>query len=182
MSMMETWKDIKGYEGRYQVSDLGRVKSLCRSYSTGAYSAMINMSERIMRQKTRKSGYRVVGLWLDGVQKDHYVHRLVAEAFLDNKDNLPYINHKDRNPGNNVVGNLEYCTPQYNAVYCGAHLVGGNKRKKPIIQLSIDGAIVKVWDSAKTAGLELKCNPRNINNALKNPRRKTAYGYVWKYQ
>lgn len=103
---MEEWKDIEGYEGLYQVSE-GEVKSL--NYNK-------TKKERVLK-KSIVGGYYTVNLHKDGVMKTYYVHKLVAEAFIPNPDNLPCINHKDENKLNNSVSNLEWCTVKYNTNY-----------------------------------------------------------------
>ena len=104
----ETWRPVKGYEGLYEVSSLGRIKSL--SYKcTGV--------EKFMKPQKDKRDYLYVGLCRDGKRKFFKVHRLVAEAFLPNQLGLPEVNHKDENPSNNVVDNLEFCDAKYNANY-----------------------------------------------------------------
>lgn len=110
------WKDIKGYEGFYQVSDTGEVKSLERT-RVGKNGSSVIVPECIRKQKTDKDGYKEVALCKDGKMKYCRVHRLVAEAFLDNPNGYPIINHKDENPANNNVNNLEWCTEQYNRQY-----------------------------------------------------------------
>lgn len=102
---MEEWRDIEGYEGLYQVSNWGRVKSIKFN------------KEIIMKQKDRR-GYKGIGLRKKGEKQKFYsIHRLVAQAFLENPNNLPCINHKDENKLNNKVENLEWCTYEYNANY-----------------------------------------------------------------
>lgn len=102
--MEEIWKDIKGYEGLYQVSNFGRVKNM----RTG----------RILKNNMlASSGYYFVFLYKDKNRSFEYIHRLVAMTFLDNKDNLPCVNHIDEDPSNNIVSNLEWCTYRYNNRY-----------------------------------------------------------------
>ena len=110
--MLEIFKDIKGYEDLYQVSNLGRVKSLKRISPQGHL-----LKERIKKQSNRGGGYLFVTLCKSGIQTMYSVHRLVAEAFLSNPDNLPCVNHKDENKQNNCVDNLEWCSYQYNCNY-----------------------------------------------------------------
>ena len=110
----QIWKDIPGYEGLYEVSNTGRVRSL--NYNgTG--------KTKVMKLSTNKLGYKKVGLCKDGKRKVYFIHRLVALAFIPNPNNYPIINHKDENPSNNAVWNLEWCTQKYNINY-------GNCRKK----------------------------------------------------
>ena len=102
---METWKDIKGYEGKYQVSDKGRVKSLL----------FINNITKKKREKILScidngNGYLYISLSKNGKRENHYVHRLVADAFLKRKKHHTVVNHKDYNRKNNDVNNLEWCT------------------------------------------------------------------------
>lgn len=105
---MEEWRDIQGYEGLYQVSSCGRVKTL--NYKrTG--------QERIMKQVTNSGGYKFVNLYKNGEKKYYQVHRLVATAFIDNPNNYPCVNHKDECKYNNFVENLEFCTHEYNVNY-----------------------------------------------------------------
>ena len=108
------WKDIPGYEGLYQVSNLGEIKSL-NYRNTG--------KEKIIKPRKNKGGYLRVVLCKNGKQKDFLVHRLVAIAFIPNHNNYNQVNHKDENPSNNNVNNLEWCTSKYNSNY-------GNRNKK----------------------------------------------------
>ena len=107
--MKEEWRDIKGYEGKYQVSNLGRVKSLKDSKE--------NYREKILSNSTDKRGYSNVNLYKNGKRNYFKVHRLVAEAFIPNPNNYPQVNHKDENKTNNCVSNLEWCTHEYNINY-----------------------------------------------------------------
>lgn len=110
----QIWKDIEGYEGLYQVSNTGKVRSL-NYRRTG--------KTKVIKQSTDKLGYKSVFLCKDGKNKGYLVHRLVALAFIPNPNNYPVINHKDENPSNNYYKNLEWCTQEYNCNY-------GNCRKK----------------------------------------------------
>ena len=114
--MEEQWKDIiiekngiiYDYTGLYQVSNLGRVKSLGNDKTR---------KEKILKPKINNNGYLKVGLYKNGKVKIFLVHRLVATAFIPNPDNLPVVNHRDENPSNNSVENLEWCTAKYNINY-----------------------------------------------------------------
>lgn len=106
--MDEIWKDIEGYKGLYQVSNTGQVRSL-NYLHTGEVKPL--------KQDTNKKGYKLVSLSKNGKKKKYLVHRLVAIAFIPNPNDLPIINHKDENPSNNNVNNLEWCTSEYNNNY-----------------------------------------------------------------
>ena len=126
--MEEVWKDVVGYEGLYQVSNLGRVKSLSRLVDKGKYGT-IYTKERILKNQKVNVNYLFVILSKDGKHKNMTVHRLMAKAFLPNPDNLSDVNHKDENPSNNFIyvnkdgsvdyekSNLEWCTHKYNCNY-----------------------------------------------------------------
>ena len=109
---MEEWRSIPGYEGLYEVSSYGRVRSLDRYDSRNCFR-----KGRIMKQNNDGRGYMSVQLCLDGKIKKYLVHRLVIQTFILNPDNLPEVNHKDENPGNNNVDNLEWCNHSYNINY-----------------------------------------------------------------
>lgn len=111
--MKEIWKPVEGYEGLYEISNLGRVKSLSRQKQLNKYVKTID--ERIMKQSLNKRGYMYVRLTKNGVQRAYRVHRLVAAAFVENPDNLPHVNHIDFNRTNNRADNLEWITPKCNS-------------------------------------------------------------------
>lgn len=106
--IMEKWKAVKGYEGLYEVSNYGRVKSVAH-VSCGRH-----FKEKILKGGKFSNGYLFACLRKDGSNKNHLVHRLVAVAFLDNPENLPEVNHKDGNRTNNRLENLEWCSRSYN--------------------------------------------------------------------
>lgn len=118
--MNEIWAPVKGYENLYEVSNLGRVRSLGRMIKGKTRSGID--ADRYHKGKLRalqrdSNGYLHVGLSRNGVVKIYRVHRLVAEAFIDNPKGLPEVNHKDENRTNNNANNLEWCTHQYNNAY-----------------------------------------------------------------
>lgn len=116
--MNEVWKDVKGYEGLYQVSNMGNVKSMNRFVKANSNHKYQHIKERLLKLNGGRK-YTHVILCKNGTTKGYLVHRLVAEAFIPNPDNLPIINHKDENPSNNCVDNLEWCTYKYNNEYNG---------------------------------------------------------------
>lgn len=108
--MKEIWKDIPNYEGRYQVSNIGNVRSLNYNHTKKC---------KLLTPRIDSDGYKQVALYIGGTTKQKWfrVHRLVASVFIPNPDNLPFVNHKDENPSNNHVDNLEWCNNQYNCTY-----------------------------------------------------------------
>lgn len=120
--LIEEWREIEGYEGLYQVSNLGRVRSLDRVVMK-SNSVLLPVKGRILKPRPDNGGYIRVCLSKNAIEIDYSVHRLVAMAFLSNPYNLPEVNHKDENKRNNCVENLEWCTSLYNNNY-GSH----NKR------------------------------------------------------
>lgn len=169
--MNETWKDIEGYEGLYQISTEGRVKSLNYNH-TG--------KEKILKNKTGSRGYFNVNLSKDGKSKNINVHRIVATHFIPNPDNLPQVNHIDENKQNNCVENLEWCTAEYNNTY-GSRLEKSAKSKSiPIIQFTKDGEFVRKWESARIAEYTLGLNIGSVCSCLKGKHKSTG-GYKWHY-
>ena len=182
MAQKEEWRDVKGFEGQYQISNTGRVKSLTRRGRVQLpkeRSYTRNYKGRILRQKTDKDGYLLVQLGKSCTAK---VHRLVAIAFIKNPNNLPMVNHKDENKSNNKVENLEWCTSYYNNNY-GTHcLRSGIKHRKKVLQISIQGVLIKTFNSLKDAELDLgvKGASTPICRCCKG-KNKSAYGYKWEY-
>ena len=112
----EEWRPVCGFEGLYEVSNLGRIKSLSRIIRANTCGKRI-IPERILSNCINGSGYCTVVLCKNGKHTTFLVHRLVAEAFIPNPNNYPQVNHKDENPSNNCVENLEWCDQKYNSNY-----------------------------------------------------------------
>lgn len=172
--MKEKWKDIKGYEGLYQISSLGRVKSLARS-TKNQYCK----SNYIMKSEVQKSGYKKIGLYKNRKQTYFSIHRLVAEAFIPNPNNYPCVNHKDENKNNNNVINLEWCTYEYNNCYGTRLLRLSNSRKKKVAQYDKKNNLLKIWESEEEAIKTLGIS-NHIYDVCNNLR-KTCGGYKWKF-
>lgn len=179
---MEEWRDVPGFEGKYQVSDFGNVRSVDRIDSENHFRKGQIMAQRYVR------GYARVGLRDGEKQKMYSVHRLVAEAFIPNPDNLPQVNHKDEKPGNNALDNLEWCDVFYNINYGGRNkkvsrrLTGrintpGSKR---VEQYTKKGEYIRTFDSMADAEREVGVFSENIS-AVCRGKQKTAGGYKWKY-
>lgn len=160
----EVWKDIKGYEGKYKISNLGNVKSVKKQI--------------ILKPIIHKKGYLRVALYKKNKSKRYLIHRLVAEAFIENPNNYMEINHKDENKQNNNVSNLEWCSRSYNVNY-------GTRNKstsKNINQYDMQGNFIKKWESIKEVERQLGINNAHICQCCKqNERYKTAGGYIWRY-
>lgn len=174
----EEWLDIVGYEGRYQVSNLGNVKSL-RRYRAGKRGAPTIIQERILKCSHGKNGYLVVSLRDGKSCKQFPVHRLVAIAFIPKPVECDQINHIDEDKENNCVSNLEWCTQEYNNSY-GTRLERCSKSiGKPIV--GTNGETVLHFDSARHAARELGLDASSITAACKG-RLKTSGGYSWSYE
>lgn len=181
--MEEIWKDIHGYEGLYQVSNLGRVKSLPR----GKQWPYRQTHNNIRKPKLNKNGYLCVNLSKENNVQWFNVHRLVAMTFLPNPYNLPEVNHKDEGRIDNRVENLEWCTHQYNLTYGTINqrtrlkLRNNPKTSKPVIQYTRDGIFVAEYPSIEEAHRQTGICQRTIVQVVKGlPRWKTAGGFVWK--
>ena len=185
--MKEVWKDIKGYEGLYQVSNFGRVKSLKK------YHGKSLRKGAIIKQYLTRQNYCKVILSKDKINKNVEVQRVVAEAFLDKRQykSMPdedrnliqldklEVNHKDENKSNNCANNLEWCSRKYNANYGERGKKASKSLSKKILQYDLNNNFIKEWESIKQAKEELKIH--RICDVCKK-RRKTAGGYVWKYK
>ena len=146
----EEWKDVEGYDGAYQVSDLGRV----RSRKSGEW--------RVLRSKKHRQGYLQVALCRDGKQKTLYVHRLVASAFIENDDESKTdINHKNEIKSDNRADNLEWCTASYNNAYNGLYWKRkGSVRRKIAKLYNPDLTITDNLEIFKANGIE--CNEKTV--------------------
>lgn len=169
--MEEEWKDVTGFEGLYQVSNLGRVKSMPKR----------GHGEIILSPSKDKDGYLLVYLYSNRRKFACKVHRLVAKHFIPNIYNLPQVNHIDENKQNNIVTNLEWCTSSYNNSYGIGCVNRVSSKSIPILQLSVDGAIIRGWKSAKEAETILGFNSSNIVNCCRG-KYKSMYGFKWKYK
>lgn len=161
IKMIEIWKDIIDYPN-YQVSNLGNVKNI--------------KTNKILKPFSTAGEYLKVSLSKNGKARQFFIHRLVATAFIPNPNNYLYINHKDENPKNNVVNNLEWCTMTYNNTY-GHRL---EKVRKKVAQYNLQGDLIKVWNSFMEIERELGYSNSSINSCCKG-KRKHVGGYIWKY-
>lgn len=166
--MEEIWKDKKDYEGHYQVSNCGRVKSIKFG------------KERILKPVTDRHGYLIVGLWKNNKQKTYKVHRLVAEAFLPNPANLTEVNHKDEDKTNNNVENLEFCDRTYNANYGTAIARMTKKKSKTVLQYDLEGNFIREWKSTAECGRN-GFNQRHVASCCQGKLKKHKDS-IWRYK
>lgn len=205
---MEVWKDVVGYEGLYEVSNAGHVRSL---HWYGGDNVVL------LKSNKRKNGYLSLCLTKNGKHKTYLVHRIVAEAFIPNPDGLEMINHKDENKANNKVENLEWCTRSYNQKYSLAlhperkYVFGNNFRDKStgellspmtkriprkhfrrIEQRTSDDVLIRTFENFVEASIETGLDSGNIKESCERnvPGRKLQRnrktiskcgGYVWRY-
>ena len=174
---MEIWKDIADYEGLYQVSNLGKVKSLNYNKSR---------KEKILKPQSDKKGYLMVKLCKEGKRKTCKVHRLVAKAFVPNPENKPQVNHKDEDKTNNKVENLEWMTARENSNHgtrterMAKSQTNNKKQSKPIYGINIKTNEKIEFSSTREAGRN-GFDASAIVKCLKG-RRKTHKGYKWFYK
>lgn len=166
--MEEIWKDVEGFED-YQISSMGSV-----------YSKKVG---RLLAQQPDKKGYLRVKFSKHNKGYTFKVHRLVAQAFISNPDNLPQINHKDEIITNNSVDNLEWCTPKYNANYGTRNQRCVCKQQfRPVIQLSKDGMFIKRWKNITSASKALGIDMSQISGVCRHKKEYvTAGGFKWEY-
>lgn len=179
--MEEIWKDIKGFEGLYQVSNIGRVKSLSRTVRSNT-CGFRELPERILSNCKSSCGYNLVVLCKNGRRYNKMVHRLVAETFIYNPNDYKEVNHKDENKLNNIVTNLEWCNRKYNANY-GTGIERCSKQKwKPVVMLDkISNNVIQEFGSAREASLNTGVNYKSISSVCRG-RNKTAGGFNWKFK
>lgn len=180
--MEEIWKDIKGYEGLYQVSNLGNVMSLNWNHT--------NTSQPI--RPFRNRGYLRVTFRVNGTSRKFLVHRLVADAFLPNEQGKETVNHIDGNKENNCISNLEWATRREQTAHaiktglrpynipCKRGKGADSPQSKPVAQFTKHGDLVKSWPCSFTASNELGFDINCIRNCAAGYK-KSYRGYIWKY-
>lgn len=179
--MSEMWKDIDGYEGLYQISNTGLVKSL--HYRGGR-------TPKLLVPKENNSGRLWVELFNNGKKRCALIHRLVGEAFIPNPNKYEEINHKDENPKNNDASNLEWCDRQYNvSYYYKRHPHGAEKKHTEkyknrsnlkVLQISKGGTVLMQWKNSREIYVKTGMSDWSISECCRG-NRKTAYGYIWQY-
>lgn len=155
---MEIWKDVNGYTGLYQISNLGNVKR----------------NNKILKPYFNSKGYYRVDLYKDGIEKKYTVHRLVAEHFIPNPDNKPCIDHINTNKTDNRVENLRWVTHKEN----NNNPKSKYKQSIPVLQFSLDGELVNRWESIRDIEREIGIRNSAISHCLKS--NKICGGFKWR--
>lgn len=193
--MNEIWKPIVGYEEIYEVSSLGRIRSLKRKYylkNQYGTTSLKETKELIRKQRTTQFGYKSIGLSKNGTENKFQVHRLVAQAFISNPENKPCINHKNGNKLDNRVENLEWCTYSENEKHAyknnlhKKHMKGRfgllNPSSKKVNQYDENGNFIKLWFSISDITRELGLNCANISACCNGKYgHKTVGGFIWRF-
>ena len=148
-------RDVKGFEGIYGITSCGKVWSYRR--------------QKFLTPFYNTKGYLKVDLWKNGKVKQFFVHRLVAEAYIPNPDNLPQVDHIDNDKNHNYINNLQWLTNRDNC---------RKSKNKPILQFDLDGNFIREWECTADVGNEVR---GNIRHCLKG-KQKSAYGSIWKYK
>lgn len=172
IKIKEIWKDIPEYEGLYQINNLGNVKSLY-NYRKG----------NILKPRLKR-GYYQIGLRKNNKRKWYAIHRLVAQTFIPNPNNLPQINHKDEDKLNNKVDNLEWCTASYNNSY-GTRLqrvAQNNKLKKTVLKYDLEGNFIKKYVSLSEAKRENNIKSVSSIKSCCNKKTKKCKGYIYRFE
>lgn len=189
--MKEIWENIKDYEGLYQISNSGRVKSMKKTVSNkGSYGGTCTYHSKILKTYIDTTGYEIVVLSNSNKKTTKRIHRLLAETFIPKVDGKCFVNHIDGNKLNNSIENLEWCTHQENIQHAWDNkLISiGNRNKKGINnkksikvdQYTKDNLFIKRWDCIRDVERELKIANQNISKCCKGIY-KTCGGYIWKY-
>lgn len=172
---LEIWADIDTYKGYYQVSTLGKIRSLDRVLCDGRF-----YKGGIKTPSLESKGYLRIELMKNGLAKKHRINVLVANAFLPNPLNLPQVNHKNEIKTDNTVDNLEWCDSSYNNNYGLRNSRVSQALSKPILQYSLDGSFVKKWDNAKDAASFYGVSHTAIQKVCRGIHKKCK-GYIWVY-
>lgn len=188
--MEEIWKDIYftdsitgelvDYRGLYQVSNLGRIKSLDRVVNRVRNGKVFSLTihGKIMQWKYNQH-YWMIGLMKNNKARFFLVHRIVAHMYVPNPDNLPEVNHKDENTWNPIVTNLEWCSREQNIIYGTRCLRQGRTISKPVLQYSLEGEFIKKWDSYQDAADYYDISRGDISNCVLGHARSIG-GFMWR--
>ena len=182
---MEIWKEIKGFEGYYKISNLGRVLSIKRRVNSSKGRTRL-VNERILKTRVDKYGYETVILRKFNKDRHFTIHRLIAIAFIKNPNNHPSINHIDENKLNNKPENLQWCTVKFNNLYNNRQEKINIKLRnvikgKVILQYDLNNNFIKEWRSLREIARATGFSRTEINKVCRNER--LSYNnYYWKYK
>jgi hypothetical protein len=185
---MELWKDVKGYEGFYEVSNLGRVRRVCKYVGSGLrFNDHVLRRGGVLKQNKKRNGYLTVDLSKDNTVKTISVHRIVAEAFLEKIDGKDFVNHKNCNREDNRVENLEWCTPKENSEHAKRNGCFLFMYRRPVRCKQTGTVFDGSYKAAEWVNDSKYHNAKQVQNmatkirACCNDKQKTAYGYTWEY-
>ena len=173
---VEIWRDVIGYEGLYKVSNLGRIKSLNRKISSNK-----RVKGVIRSQQKNENGYMTIQLHKNNTIKDFKVHRLVAQAFIPNPNNLPQVNHKDENKTNNNLINLEWCTSKYNNSYGTKIERSIAWCRKKVYQYDTNFNLIKIYESITECVRQTGYDRKSIENRCNLDEIKLYKNFIWRY-
>jgi len=183
--MQEQWRDIAGYEGRYQVSDQGRVRRTACEITQGNGHSEITYSipPRLLRSFESNCSYQRIGLRMNGQRKYYNVHRLVAQAFVPNPSNLPEVNHKNEDKSDNRAENLEWVTSEQNCNHGtrNKRISDNTSRSRRVLRMTQCGSEVKEYKSISAASRETGISVASIGGVCRGEHH-TAGGYKWQYK
>ena len=162
---MEIWRNVVGYEGIYEVSNYGFIRTHKDKVTYTEMHKIRHWKQRVLKQKTDKNGYKRVSLWLNGKEKTWSVHRVVATAFLDKDGSNDIINHKDGNPSNNNVDNIEWCDYRHNLLHAFKNGLNNSRHKVELI--NYETSDVYHFESKREASEFLGRNKGFVSNSLK---------------
>ena len=182
----EIWKPIAGFEGHYEVSNHGRVRSLTRTIRLKGpigQDVLRTIQGQIHKPILQKNGYLLIGLQKTPSERKYFkVHRLVALAFIPNPEHLPQVNHKDEVKTNNHVENLEWCTSKYNMHYAGRYDRAAKSNRKPVGKYDDSGRLLATFPSAKDAAAAAGLCESSILKCCQGQKWYShAGGYIWRY-
>lgn len=178
--MDEIWKDVVGYEGYYQVSNFGNLRSVDRIVPDKKNGTRLLKGTDLKLRRNNNNPYLCISFCREGKYKRMLVHRVVALAFLPNPNGYPEVNHKDEDVTNNRADNLEWCSSKYNANYGSRNEKLSKFPRKPIVQKDMQGNVIRHWDYIKGASDELGIDSSEIVRTCKG-RKKSYAGYKWEY-